>query len=176
MAEATRLRVSAQFADDAALLAAACRLRAAGFARLEAYTPYPVPALGALTGRASRVPAIAFLGGLAGFALGLGLQLYATIIGYPLDVGGRPLDSWPMYLPTVYEFVVGSAVLAATLGFILTARLPRYHHPAFEAPGFARASSDGFFLLVGLPDRARYQSLHEELARCRPLAVADLPA
>jgi hypothetical protein len=177
MAEPSALYgVSAEFSEAAALVAAARRLEQAGFATVEAYAPYPVPALQDLAGARPALPRIAFFAGLVGCVGGLGLQHYATVRSYPLDIGGRPLDSWPMYLPTVYEAVVGLAVLAAVIGFLWLARLPRYCHPIFAAPRFDRATTDGFFLLVALPDPSRYDRLHEELRRCRPLATTDLLA
>jgi hypothetical protein len=177
MAEQSALYgVSAEFSNAAALVAATRRLQQAGFANVETYAPYPIPALQPLAGARQALPRIAFFAGLVGFVGGLGLQQYATVLSYPLDIGGRPLDSWPMYLPSVYEAVVGLAVLAAVLAFLWLARLPRYCHPIFAAPRFDRATSDGFFLLVALPDPGSYDRLHEELRRCRPLATSDLLA
>jgi hypothetical protein len=171
---AERRGIVARFADEAALVSAARRLQAAGFGGIETYTPYSVEAL---EEPPSRVPRIVLIGAVIGLALGLGLQQYATVIDYPVDIGGRPLDSWPMYLPTAYEFLVGSAVVFGTVALLVLAGLPRYHHPIFALADFEHATADGFFLAVTFdPDDDRHSRLQEELTRCRPLAVTDLPS
>lgn len=139
----------AGFADGKALLAAAHALAADGRAPIEAYTPYPVEGLPPLLRlRRSRVPWAALAGGVLGGGGMFALQAYSLLHAYPLDVGGRPLPSWPLLLPAALEMALLGAVLAAFVALLRESRLPRLHHPLFALARFEAASHDGFFLCV----------------------------
>jgi hypothetical protein len=156
MAEAPgdRYGLLGEFEDPAVVVAAAGRLRAAGYKCLDAFSPYPVDGLAEALGRRwNWVPLLALLGGLGGGAAGYGLQYWVAVIQYPLNVGGRPLHSWPAFIPITFEMTILGAAVAAGLGMLALNRLPQPHHPLFNVEAFARASEDRFFLLVEARDR-----------------------
>lgn len=162
-------------ADD--LVAALKAAHGAGWRRLEAYAPYPVPEAAELLGtRRWPVAAIAVAAGLFGAALQYGTQWYLSVVDYPINVGGRPLHAWPVFLPATYIVAVLWATIAALLGMLWLNRLPRLHHPAFAAPGFARAMEDRFFLCLFLDDPAEEAGRAEALLRGqRALRVSRVP-
>jgi hypothetical protein len=146
--------VVAEFGDRAALVAAARSLAEAGYKRFEAYTPFPVEELSEIIKPRRRLlPLIVFAGGIVGGAGGFFMQYYAAAVGYPLNVGGRPLNSWPMFVPITFELSVLAAALAAVFGVLVLSRLPMPYHPLFKVKEFERASRDGFFLCVEATDR-----------------------
>ena len=134
-------------ADD--LLAAAHRVYAAGYRKLDAYSPFPIDGLSEALGLGgSKVPRIVFAGGLFGACVTYFYAWYTTVAMYPWNVGGRPHNSWPSYVPITFELGVLGACLFGLVGMLALNRLPRLNHPAFNAPGFRRASRDRFFLCV----------------------------
>jgi hypothetical protein len=143
-----RYGVMGEFAAAETLLQAARTLRGAGL-RLEAYTPFSVDGLAeALALPPDRVPLLVFAGGLVGAVGGYLLQWYTAAIDYPIDAGGRPLHSWPAFIPVTFELAVLGAALAAFFGFLALNGLPRLRHPMFAAPDFDLASRDRFFLCI----------------------------
>ncbi|HEY1189237.1 MAG TPA: DUF3341 domain-containing protein [Gemmata sp.] len=143
----------AEFASAEALTAACAEARTAGYARLEAFAPYPLPeAARALGCRRSGVPFLVLLGGLGGAAAGFLMLLWVSAEAYRLNVGGKPPNSWPMFIPIAFELGVLTAALSAFFGVLVLCRLPRFHHPLFGAPLFARATTDGFYLFVSGDD------------------------
>ena len=145
--------VLAAFPTPEALLAAADTLRAEGFSRLDALTPYPVEGLAQKVGfRGTRLPVFAFIGGVLGAAAIYGLEAYSVLINYPIDVGGRPLNSWPAFAIPAFECAVLGAALACFLGMLVGNGLPRLYHPVFNARSFSHANGDRFYLLVGTDD------------------------
>ncbi len=137
----------AEFTTPDALLVAARRAYEAGYRRLDAYSPLPIEGLAEAIGfTRNRIPVAVFLGGLLGGAGGFFMLWYSTVVSYPINVGGRPFNSWPMYIPITFELTVLGAAFAAVFGMLGLNGLPRPHHPVFAAPGFEHASSDRFFL------------------------------
>lgn len=168
----------AEFADAEAMTAAVRAAVAAGWARLEAYAPFPVPeAAEALGVRAAPVGWIAAAAGVTGAAIAYATQWWLSVHDYPLNVGGRPPFAWPVFLPATYIVGVLWAVVAALLGMLLLNRLPRLHHPVFHARGFHRASEDRYFLCLHaddpLYDRDQAESFLRGLA---PLRVTEVRA
>ncbi|MDF2693043.1 MAG: ABC-type Fe3+ transport system protein [Labilithrix sp.] len=144
---------------------AARRVRELGYARIEAYTPFPVPELDeALAIRRTRLPFLVLLAGMAGAGVALFLQWWMNGIDYPIDVGGRPRASIPTAIPIVFETTVLFAAGAAFALVLLGAKLPRLHHPVFDLPGFERTSIDRFWIVVGDAFSADDDVLDEELA------------
>ena len=139
-------------ADDAT--AAARRLRAAGYRRLDAFAPTPIEDLDAtvVPRPRSHLAVVMFVAGAVGAALAYGMQYYGAVVDYPIDVGGRPLHAWPAFVPTTWEICALFTVFAGFGALLLFCRLPRLHHPIFDAPGFERASQDRFFLCVEAGD------------------------
>ena len=143
----------AEFPSMKALIAAAENTRAAGYEKVDAYTPYPDHDLiHALGHHGSRVPLIVLIGGIVGCLTGFGLQYWVSVIAYPLNVGGRPLNSWPAFIPVTFEMTVLFAGLSAVVGMLMLNGLPRPFHPVFGAKGFERATTDGFFLCIEAED------------------------
>lgn len=143
----------AEFADVDALLRAAESARAAGYRRLDAYTPFPVEGLSEALGmRHTRLPWIVLGGGVVGALAGYGLQYWVSAIEYPLNVGGRPLHSWPAFIPVTFELTILVAALAAVLGMLALNGLPMPHHPLFGVEAFSLASRDRFFLCIEARD------------------------
>ena len=143
----------AEFASPGELVAAARRAREAGYGKMDAYTPYPIHELTEALGLPrTRLPLLVFVGGALGCATGLLLQWFAAAVHYPINVGGRPLASWPSFLPVTFELTVLFAAIAAVLGMLGLNGLPMPYHPVFNAPRFALASRDRFFLCIEAKD------------------------
>lgn len=140
-----------EFATPDRLLAAARRLRGAGYRALDAYTPLPVEGLHELTGkRPTRLGSVMLATGLAVAALGFAVEWYSAVHAYPYDVGGRPFLSWQVFLLAPFYVAVLAASVAGVLVLVLGSDLLRLHHPLFAVEGFERASRDRFFLAVAV--------------------------
>ncbi len=143
----------AEFLTADEVLAAAQAARKAGYRDMDAYTPYPVEGLAAELGmRNNRVPFVVLMGGLVGAGAGFFMQYYSMAIRYTFNVGGRPYNSWPVFIPITFEMLILVGALAAFLGMMLLNGLPRPHHPVFNVPQFARSSQDRFFLCIEATD------------------------
>lgn len=152
----------AEFERPEELLAAASRAREAGYRRMDAYTPFPIHGLSDALGlRPTKLPFIVLAGGLVGCVTALGMMWYSATVHYPLNVGGRPFASWPSFIPITFELTVLFASLSAVFGMLGMNGLPMPYHPVFNAPRFAFASRDRFFLCIESrdalydPDRTR---------------------
>lgn len=173
-----RLLLVAEFASAEALAHAAEMTRGVRCRRIETFTPFPVPEVEALIrSPGGRVGLIALFGGLFGAAVIYAVQYYTSVIDYPINVGGRPLHSWPAFLPTTVALTLLGAALAAFVGLLWEARLPRYHHPVGDAPAFERASQDRFFLCLEMePARHDMDAAEVVLRETRPIRLDRLPA
>jgi hypothetical protein len=139
----------AEFTAADALVAAAREVHAAGYEKVDAYTPYPIEDLShALGHHRSKLPLIVLLGGLCGLIGGYLLQYWVAVIAYPLNIGGRPLHSWPAFIVPTFECTILGAALAAVLGMFALNGLPHPYHPVFNVPRFALASRDRYFLVI----------------------------
>jgi len=164
----------AEFRDPETLLDAARRVREAGFKGLDAHTPFPVEGLAEALGfRPTRIRPAMLVGGLLSGAFAYWLQWYSAVLDYPINSGGRPLHSWPVFLVPTFEATVLGATLTGIVAFLISTGLPRLHHPAFAARGFERASQDRFFLSVADPhvDAARLAALLDGLG---PLSLREV--
>jgi hypothetical protein len=143
----------AEFETPEELLAAAKRAYREGYRQMEGYSPFPVEGLAeALGHKKTLVPLIVLLCAIAGGLGGYFMEYYAMKISYPINVGGRPLNSWPAFIPITFELTILGGALSAVIGMLALNRLPRPHHPVFNAPHFERASVDRFFLCVEAGD------------------------
>jgi hypothetical protein len=166
----------AQFDEPGAAVAAAREAYAAGYREMDAFTPYPIEELSEAIGfHHTRLPLLVLLGGLAGAVGGFLLQFWVATIAYPVNVGGRPLNSWPAWVPVTFETTVLCAAFAAVLGMLALNGLPRPHHPVFNAPQFELATRDRFFLCIEARDprfdRVETRRLLERLGA----KVSDVP-
>jgi hypothetical protein len=143
----------AEFATPATLAAAVRRIRGAGYTKLDAYTPFPIEeVIEALDPPRSKVPAIVLAGGILGGLAGWGLQFWINVIDYPLDIGGRPFNSWVAFIPPTFETTVLFAGISALVGMLVVNGLPRPYHPVFNVSRFQFASRDRYFLVVEADD------------------------
>src|SRR5712671_8189388 len=141
--------VMAQFDNPSALVAAARETYAAGYRRINGYSPFPIEELSEAIGfRRTILPVIVLIGGILGGLGGFFMQYWMEVIDYPLNVGGKPYNSWPAFIPITFESTVLLAAFAAVLGMLVLNKLPQPYHPVFNAPNFALATRDRFFLVV----------------------------
>jgi hypothetical protein len=143
----------AQFDSPGDLIQAAHAVHAQGYTKVDAYTPYPMEeVIEALHLGHSQLPKLVLAGGIAGLVGGWGLQYWSSVIEYPLNIGGRPFNAWPAFVVPAFETTVLLAALAAVVGMLLLNGLPRPYHPVFNAPSFATASRDRFFICIEAKD------------------------
>lgn len=164
--------------SDAATKAAA-HLRQAGIEAVEAYTPYPVEALTRMLrpGRNVLLPALMFAAAVFGAAYGYWIQYWDEALDYPINVGGRPHNSWPAFAVSTFEFMLLVAVAAGLFGLLAASRLPKLHHPTFSAKTFGRASRDRFVICVKASDpRFDPASLRETFGRLGAEDVEEVRA
>lgn len=145
--------IVAEFLEPEEVLSAASRAYAEGYRRMDAYTPFPVEGLAEAIGfRRNGVPLVALLGGIFGASLGFGMQCFSAMHDYPINVGGRPLYSWPSFIPITFELTILFAALAALFGMFALNRLPQPHHPIFETPFFEQRNASRFYLCIQADD------------------------
>ncbi|MDQ6621363.1 MAG: DUF3341 domain-containing protein [Pseudomonadota bacterium] len=166
----------AEFAQPEALLAAVRDARQS-YRDIDAYAPYVVEGLAEALGFESRgVQRLALLGGVAGGAGAYFLQWYTAVIDYPINSGGRPLHSWPAFIPATFELTVLGAALAIFFGLWALNGLPRLYHPVFNVEEFDLASRNRFFLAIRTSDPAfDAQQTRAYLERLQPLRVMEVP-
>jgi hypothetical protein len=168
----------AEFASPEELLAATRRARDAGYRQLDAYSPFPVEGLSdALGFRRAGVRPIVLVGGILGAATGYALQWWTMAVDFPINVGGRPYNSLPAFIPITFELMVLFGSLFALVGMLALNGLPMPYHPVFNVAAFDRASRDRFFLCI----RTRDPRFHPDATRrflegLRPIGVFDVPA
>lgn len=170
--------IMAEFKTPETLMEAVRAARRAGYTRIDAFSPFPLTDLAKELGvRTNMIPWIAFAAGLIGGVIQYGSQYWMNAVDYPLNVGGRPLYSWPAFIPASLIVAILWAGAATLIGLLLILRLPRLHHPVFVFPGFERASEDRFFLCV-LQDDPMFDAatVRTFFAALSPLAVQEVPA
>ncbi|MDO8677322.1 MAG: DUF3341 domain-containing protein [Acidobacteriota bacterium] len=158
--------VMAEFDTGQALVDAARRAVAQGFTKLEAYSPVPIEELNDIIHKKrTNLPRVVLAGGLTGMATGFGLQYWASVIEYPMNIGGRPQASWTTFIIPSYELTILFASIAAALGMIVLSGLPQPYHPVFNVERFSMASSDKFFLVLESADPKFDQPVTSEFLR-----------
>ena len=145
--------VMAEFDSAQALVEAARRVMGAGFTKVEAYSPVPIEELNDIIHKKRTIlPKLSLAGGLAGMFTGFALQYWASVLEYPMNIGGRPNASWPASVIPSYELTILFSALATAGGMIALNGLPQPYHPVFNEPRFSLASSDKFFLVIEADD------------------------
>ena len=153
MAKSSIYGLMAEFDSPEALVAAARSAFAAGFRKMDGYSPFPVDGLAEAIGfHRTRVPLIVLIGGIIGCLGGFFLQYWVSVIDYPINVGGRPLNSWPAFIPVTFEVTILIAALSAFLGVLALNGLPMPYHPVFNVDRFEFASRNRFFLCIEAAD------------------------
>ena len=143
----------AEFLTPSELLAAVRKVRSEGYRRFDAFTPFPIEELAEEIGyHRNELPFLVLIGGVVGCIAGFALQYYLSVISLPVNVGGRPLNSWPSFIPVTFEMTILCAALTAVLGMLALNGLPKPYHPVFNVPRFALASRNRFFLCIEARD------------------------
>lgn len=143
----------AEFDTPTALVQAVRAVREAGYTKMDAYTPFPVEGLSEALGfRRTKMPMLILIGGIVGALSGFALQYYCAVLSYPINIAGRPLNSWPSWIPVTFEMTVLIASLTAVFGLLALCGLPMPYHPLFHVPRFALATRDHFFLCIEATD------------------------
>jgi Protein of unknown function (DUF3341) len=167
--------LAAEFESDAQLMHAAEEAFAHGYRKMDGYAPFPVEGLADALGKKNRMPLLVLLSGILGGCSAYFMEWFANVISYPINVGGRPLHSWPAFIPITFELTVLGASLTAFFFSLGLSGLPQPYHPMFNLPEFERASQDRFFLCIEAED-----TLFEEratrafLESLDPLLVAEV--
>ncbi len=166
----------AEFDNPTDLVTAAKRAHAEGYRKMDAYSPIPIEELHEAIGfHRTRLPMVVLFGAIVGFLAGYGIQYWSTVIEYPMNVGGRPLHSWPSFVPVAFETTILGAALAAVLGMLALNGLPMPYHPVFNAPRFALASRSRFFLCIEAKDpKFDAKGTHEFLETLEPCGVFEV--
>lgn len=166
----------AEFDNPTDLLSAARRAYAEGYRKMDAYSPMPIHGLAEAIGfRRNNLPLLVLLGGLFGCGAAYLMLWSIETIVYPLNIGGRPHNSWPSFIPITFETTVLFAALAAVFGMLALNGLPMPHHPVFNAPNFALASNDRFFLCIEAKDpKFDYEAVRKLLEAEHSREVSDV--
>jgi hypothetical protein len=178
MSESASYGLMAEFDSPQELLDAAQKTHRAGYKQVDAFSPFPVEGLADAIGfHKNNVSLVVLIGGIIGGLSGYLLQYYVAVISYPINVGGRPLHSWPSFIIVTFELTILFGGLSAAIGMLALNGLPMPYHPVFNVPEFAKASDDKFFLVVFASDpnydAARTRDFLKGLA---PRAISEVPA
>lgn len=168
--------IMAEFAEPEQLLHAARAAYRAGYRKMDAYSPYAVEGVAEAIGfTKTRVPLIVLLGGICGALTAYGMQWYSAVVDYPLNVGGRPLHSWPAFIPITFELTVLFAAVGGFLGMLALNGLPKPYHPVFNAPDFKLASQTRFFLCIEADDHVfNAREVREFFLSLSPVKVTEV--
>lgn len=169
--------VIAEFHDVPALMAAANAAREAGYKKIDAYSPFPIHGLAEATGfNKTHLSALVLGGGIIGGISGFFMCWYANVISYPMNIGGKPYNSWPAWIPITFECTILLAAFCAVFGMIILNGLPMPYHPVFNVRRFDQASRDKFFLVIEAADpKFDHVEARRFLENLGPREVNDVP-
>lgn len=168
--------IMAQFKDPTELVVATEAARKAGFTMMDGYSPFPIEEMDhALNIKTTKLPWMILVGGLIGCFGGFGMQWFANVVHYPINIGGRPLNSWPMFIPVTFELTILLSALTAVFGMLIMNGFPHPYHPVFNVPAFAHATQDGFFLCIEATDpKFDRHATAEFLKSLHPVEVSEV--
>ncbi|HEX8186412.1 MAG TPA: DUF3341 domain-containing protein [Blastocatellia bacterium] len=166
----------AEFESPTDIVAAARRAYEEGYRKMDAYSPFPIEELSEAIGfHRNRLPLIVLIGGIVGCLGGFALCYWASVHAYPLNVGGRPLNSWPAFIPVTFETTILVAALSAVFGMLALNGLPQPYHPVFNSPRFELASRNTFFLCIEADDpKFNLEETRAFLDSLGPVEVSDV--
>jgi hypothetical protein len=169
--------ILAEFDSSTDLVYAARAAYAAGYRKMDAYSPFPIEeASDAIGFHKSRVPLIVLLGGLLGGLSGYGLQYWINVISYPLNIGGKPYNSWPAFIVPTFEMTILFAGLAGVFGMFALNGLPMPYHPLFNVDRFSAVTRDKFFLCVEAADpKFDLVDTQRFMESLKPLSISEVP-
>jgi hypothetical protein len=167
----------AEFETPTELVEACKAAYAEGYREMDAYSPFPIEEASEAIGvHRSAVPLVTLLGGLLGGLSGFALQYWINVIDYPLNIGGRPYDSWPAFIVPTFEMTILFAGLVGTFGMFAMNGLPRPYHPVFNVDQFSKVTRDRFFLCVEATDpRFDLAATQQFMERLKPLSISEVP-
>jgi len=168
----------AEFDTPTGLVEAARQTTQAGYRKIDAYSPFPVEELAeAIDFHSNRVPLVVLIGGILGGLSGYLMQYWISVINYPVNVGGKPLHSWPAFIVVTFEMTILFGGLSAVFGMLALNGLPMPYHPVFNVPRFAFATKDRFFLIVFSSD-AMYEPVATRafLESLNPRSISEVPS
>jgi len=168
----------AEFDSPTAVVAAARQTSSAGYQKIDAYSPFPVEELAEAIGfHKNGVPLVVLIGGILGGLSGYLMQYWIAVDAYPINVGGKPLHSWPAFIVVTFEMTILFAGIAAVFGMLALNGLPMPYHPVFNVERFAFASKDRFFLIIFASD-AKYDRAETRrfLESLNPRSLSEVPS
>jgi Alternative complex III, ActD subunit len=166
----------AEFEHDTQLMRAAEEAYARGYRKMDGYTPFPIEGLAKALGKRNQIPLLVLCAGILGGCSAYFMEWFANVVSYPINIGGRPLHSWPSFIPIAFELTVLGASLTAFFFSLGLSALPKPYHPMFNLPEFERASQDRFFLCIEAGDTLfDAEETHAFLESLEPLMVAEVP-
>ena len=167
--------LAAEFESDAQLMHAAEEAYGRGYRKMDGYTPFPIAGLAEALGKRNRIPLLVLCSGILGGCSAYFMEWFASVISYPINIGGRPLHSWPSFIPITFELTVLGASLTAFFFSLGLSGLPQPYHPMFNLPAFERASQDRFFLCIEAEDTLfDAGATREFLQSLKPLTVSEV--
>jgi hypothetical protein len=168
----------AEFASPGELIEAARRTHAAGYKKIDAYSPFPIEEVAEAIGfHKNNVPLVTLIGGLIGGLTGYMLQYWVAVIDYPVNIGGRPYHSWPSFIIVTFELTILVGGISAVFGMLALNGLPMPYHPVFNVDRFAMASKDRFFLIVFATDPKYDPSgTRQFLQGLGPRSISEVPS
>ncbi len=166
----------AEFEDPNTLVEATSKAYERGHRKMDAYAPFPIEELAeALGSHHSRLPLMVLVGGIIGCLAGFGMQYWVNVIEYPMNIAGRPFNSWPMFIPVTFEMTILFSALTAVFGMFALCGLPTPYHPVFNNPRFSAASQDRYFLCIEADDpHFDRDETHQFLASLGPTEVTEV--
>src|SRR5215813_5682749 len=167
----------AEFETPTELVTAAKAAYAAGYRKMDAYSPYPVEEASEAIGfHKSRVPLIVLLGGILGGSSGYALQYWINCISYPLNIGGKPWQSWPAFIVPTFELTILFAGLCGVFGMFALNGLPQPYHPLFHIDQFSKVTRNRFFLCVEAIDpKFDLVGTQQFMQQLKPLSISEVP-
>ena len=168
----------AEFDNVNDAVTAARQTYGAGYRKIDAYSPFPVEELSEAIGfHKNGVALVCLIGGLLGGSAAFTLQWWINTISYPVNIGGRPLNSWPSFIIVTFEMTILFSGLSAVFGMLALNGLPMPYHPVFNVPQFESVTKDHFFIVIFSSDK-NYDaaSTRQFLEGLGPISVAEVPS